>query len=164
MAIAEAGEMVALLRSIDSKLSQLLSRAPAGGNGPALADDRDLDSQYGDPEVKFNPRDWHGDNCKGRRMSQCPAEFLDLLAGTFDYFAKKADENGETTNAGKPVAPYKRRDAARARGWAARKRTGWKGATVDTATGEIHESAGDFAAGDPFAESSEWPTDGDSPF
>jgi hypothetical protein len=61
-------------------------------------------------------------------MSQCPAEFLDLLAGTFDYFAKQAEKNNETTSAGKPVAPYKRKDAARARGWAARKRNGWKGA------------------------------------
>jgi hypothetical protein len=47
-----------------------------------------------------------------------------MLAGTFDYFARKAEENGETTSSGKAKAPYNRKDASRARGWAARIRAG----------------------------------------
>lgn len=120
-----SNEALTLLRSIDASLKALL-RQQGGAPGADVADDRDLDSQYGDPAVKFNPRDWHGDSCKGLTMSQCPTEFLDLLAGTFDYFAKKAEASNETTTSGKPVAPYKRKDAARARGWAARKRSGWQ--------------------------------------
>lgn len=139
-------ESLALLRSIDNSLKELLRRSPAGPAGSQVADDRDLDSQYGDPVVKFNPRDWSGDSCKGLPMSQCPAEFLEMLAGTFDYFAKKAEETGETTNAGKPVAPYKRKDAARARGWALRIRNGWKQTQVDTNTGEILEDPPAFTS------------------
>ena len=60
---------------------------------------------------------------RARCRAACPAEFLDALAEAFDDLAGKADENNETHN-GKPVAPYKRRDAARARGWAARVRAG----------------------------------------
>lgn len=119
-------EAVILLRSIDASLKELvgIARAKRGGtSGGGVASDRDLDGKYGDPEVKFNPRDWQGDSCKGLRMSQCPAEFLDLLAETFDYFAGKAEQTNELHN-GKPVAPYKRKDAERARGWAARVRSG----------------------------------------
>jgi hypothetical protein len=137
-----------ILRAAKALIDTLLGASPASdnGNAPERANDRDLDSKWGDPDVKFHPRDWKGEACKGRRMSECPPEFLDLLAGTFDYFAKKADETGETTNAGKPVAPYKRKDAARARGWAHRIRGGWRPETVDEpAAGSLAEGFGDPA-------------------
>jgi hypothetical protein len=85
---------------------------PASGNGPAIASDRDLDGPHGDPEVRFDPRDWTGVSCKGRRFSACPAAFLDVLAGVLDAFA-----DGESDP---KKAKYKRLDAARARGWARR--------------------------------------------
>lgn len=90
---------------------------------PEIASDKDLDSKYGDPEIRFDPKDWTGDSCKGLRMSECPAEFLDMIAETFDYFARKAEDEHEHYN-GKPTAPLKRKDAARARGWARRVRAG----------------------------------------
>lgn len=90
---------------------------------PEIASDKDLDSKYGDPEIRFDPKDWTGDSCKGLRMSECPAEFLDMIAETFDYFARKAEDENELYN-GKPTAPLKRKDAARARGWARRVRAG----------------------------------------
>lgn len=159
-------EAIKLLRSIDGTLRKILQAIgqamPVNGGGAAVADDRDLDGEYGDPQVKFEPRDWHGENCKGLRMSECPAAFLEMIAETFDYFARKADDSGELANNGKPVAPYKRRDAARARGWALRKRNGWKPATVDRRTGEIlDEQPGPQPGG---FEQSEWPTDADIPF
>ena len=123
------------LASIDRTLAQLAAQRRATAP-KAIASDRDLDGHYGDPTVKFNPRDWAGQSCKGRRMSECPADFLELLAGTFDYFADQAEKNNERTNGGKPVADYKRADAARARGWAKRIRDGKHVPTKDAAFAE----------------------------
>jgi hypothetical protein len=120
--MAATEESLALLRSMDASLKQIVKLLTKTAP-PEIADDRDLDSQYGDPVVKLNPRDWTGEPCKGRRMSECPAAFLDQLAETFDYFARKAEDTNEMYN-GKPVAPYKRKDAARARGWSKRVRDG----------------------------------------
>ena len=132
-------DVLAVLKSIDLSLRKLVviaerkaeERVKAAQNtpGPGVAPDSDLDGPYGDPPVKFDPRDWTGDSCKGLTFSECPAEFLDMLAETFDYFAQKAEEKNEMTTSGKPVAPYKRKDAARARGWARRIRAGYKSPT-----------------------------------
>lgn len=116
-------ESLALLKSIDASLKTLVRVLAPKGQAGAVADDRDLDGKYGDPELRFMPRDWTGESYKGLRFSQCPPDLLDLVAQTFDYFADKAEETGETYK-DKPVAPYKRKDAARARGWAARIRSG----------------------------------------
>lgn len=122
--MASGEDALRFLESIDSTLKAMLSlmrkRTPASAD---VATDADLDGKYGDPEVRFNPRDWTGESYKNARMSECPAEFLDMLAATFDYFAQKAEETNEQHN-GKPTAPYKRKDAARARGWAKRIREG----------------------------------------
>jgi hypothetical protein len=111
------------LRSIDASMKTLVARAAAKAP-KAVANDRDLDGNYGNPVVKFDPRDWTGASCKGLKFSDCPPPFLDLLAETFDYFAGQSEAKNEKTNSGKPVADYKRQDAARARGWAARIRSG----------------------------------------
>lgn len=147
---------IALLRSIDASLKTLI-RQSAGQTGADVADDRDLDGKYGDPEVRFNPRDWTGDSCKGLRMSECPPAFLDLLAETFDYFARKAEETGEEYN-GKPVAPYKRKDAARARGWAKRLRAGYRPPQQP----EFNEPEPSPAPG--FDDTATWPEDDLIPF
>jgi hypothetical protein len=116
--------------------------APAGGSGGAsapsgggaVASDYDLDSEYGDPAVRKNPSRWTGADFAGCKMSECPPEYLDAVASLFDWMADKDDEagrNGETylsKKTGQPVAKsgaFKRKDAARARGWAKRKRDGW---------------------------------------
>lgn len=145
-------EMLKVLRSIDASLRQLVRQS--GASAVEVADDRDLDSQYGDPKVNFNPRDWHGDSLKGCRYSECPPEFLDLLAGALDYFARKADENNETASNGKPKSFYNKRDAARARGWARRKRAGY----VNTSTGEIFDSSANAMPAGSF-DTSECPAD-----
>lgn len=145
-------DALALLRSIDATLKQLLA-ATRGSKPKDIASDSDLDGQYGDPTVKAkDPRDWTGPPMKGRRFSQCSSEYLELLAARMDFFAEKAERENKMTNSGKPEAPYIRRDAARARGWAKRHRDGWKPRT----DGNGHSSAG-------FADTSEWPgmSDGD---
>lgn len=118
--IALLTAIAASLKSIDANIKKLVTKE----QGAAVASDKDLDGKYGDPVVKFDPRDWTGESCKGLPMSQCPAPFLDLLAETFDYFAGVAEEKNEQTDKGKPTAQYKRADAARARGWAKRIREG----------------------------------------
>lgn len=135
-------ETLVLLRSIDAGIKQLV-RAMVQSAPPEVADDRELDSQYGDPEVKFDPRDWTGNSMKGRHMSECPPDFLDMLASTFDYFARKSEEAGETTSAGKPIAPYKRKDAARARGWAKRNRERGVSQPALAGAGDSEWQAGD---------------------
>lgn len=147
-------ESIALLKSIDASLKQLVSfalgrQAAARQAAPAIASDSDLDGKYGNPLLKFKPRDWTGPSYKDRRFSECPAALLDLVAETLDYFAREAEKKDERTAKGKPVADYKRQDAARARGWAKRIRAGY------VAPGFEHQPiAPPFAAvDDPFATS-----------
>jgi hypothetical protein len=126
-------ESLSLLRSIDATLKSLLAlsqrRVASGPNGnghaPAVANDSDLDGKYGDPVIKAaDPRDWSGPTMKGRKFSECSAEYLDLYAQRCDYFAEKADAKGEMTTGGAPKSKFLRMDGARARGWAARIRAG----------------------------------------
>lgn len=124
-------ETLVLLRSIDASLKLLVAQRRESLPKP-VASDRDLDGKWGDPELKFMPRDWTGPSFKGRHFSECPPALLDLAADTFEYFARKAEESDERTEKGKPVAEYKRADAARARGWAKRMRDGVHRAPVVT--------------------------------
>ncbi len=119
----------------------------------AVASDRDLDGRYGDPVLKFNPRDWSGPSFKDRRFSECPPALLDMAAETLEWFGKQADEKDERTNSGKPVGDYKRQDAARARGWAKRLRAA--GATNG-------HGASQPDAGDEFGADSDFGDEGDS--
>ena len=119
----ENPKAIDLLTSIDASLKVLVRMATANAPKP-VADDADLDGKWGDPELRFTPRDWSGADYKGRHFSECPAELLEMAAETFDYFARRAEETNELTEKGKPVAQYKRLDAARARGWAKRVREG----------------------------------------
>ena len=107
--------------AMDAKLATLLLRGPTGPSAaPArVAPDIDLDGPYGDPEIRAkDPRDWSGPSQAGKRFSECSAAYLDLLAERFDFFnSQETDEKKRS---------YNTRDAARARGWAARVRAGWK--------------------------------------
>jgi hypothetical protein len=144
-----SNEAVELLRSIDKSLKMLVAIAQKRQtstmpvNGSAIAPDSDLDSAFGNPAIKAaDPRDWPGPSMKGKRYSECPPAYLELLANRYDYFATQAEINGTVTSSGKPKAPYDRREAARCRGWAQRLKNGWKPPAADT----------DFA-------SSDWPDD-----
>ncbi len=82
----------------------------------------DLDGKYGDTKLKFKPRDWTGDFTKGQSCSSSPPELLDLYAQALEHFASKADDTPD----GQKKKKYDELDAARARGWAKRHRSGWK--------------------------------------
>src|SRR6187431_849584 len=103
------------------------SHTPRGqGTVPRVASDADLNSQYGDPEVRAkSPRDWTGASQQGKHFSECPPEYLDLVAERLEYFAGQNEmEEGDQEAAKK--ARWNRLDASRARGWAARIRAGYK--------------------------------------
>lgn len=138
---ASAQDVIDTLKSMDQSLKALVAhfgalRVPVNGNVPPSrsaytipneATDSMMDTQYGDPEIKTkDPRDWTGDVMRGAHFSQCPPEYLDQYAEFLDWMAEQAEAEGKTTQTGKPVAFYKRRDASLARGWAKRLRGGWK--------------------------------------
>lgn len=137
---ATAQDVIDTLKSIDDRLRLLnehfgigVRLEPKPDAVSAVASDRDLDSQHGNPEVKAkDPRDWTGPTMKGRRFSECPAAYLLLVADRLDYFAKVADElmreqvpGSDEAKAAASKARYNRLDASRARGWAERLRKGW---------------------------------------
>ena len=105
------------------------ARAPSAGASAspgAIAPDDDLDSPYGDSEIRKDPPRWKGEPIAPRRMSECPADYLDQIASFNDWRAAKDEESNAVDTKGRPKAGYARKDAARARGWAARIRAGWK--------------------------------------
>ncbi len=145
---ATAQDVIDTLREIllSSKRIEALLR---GAAPPVVASDSDLDGQWGDPVVRAkDPRDWTGESQLGKPFSECPAEYLDLVASRLDFFAEKAEAEGTLTTSGKPVAPYNRKDAARARGWAARIRHGYKPA--ENGAGGFPSDAGAPSADDVF--------------
>jgi hypothetical protein len=113
-------ETLRLLASIDATLRAMLlvlserRPEPVGQSAPQVT----LDGPHGDPICKAkSPRDWAGDDMTGRHFSECPPDYLDLLAERYDYFAGKEEDATKKR--------YNLLDAARARGWAARMRSGW---------------------------------------
>lgn len=81
------------------------------------APDKDLDSQYGNPVIKYDPKTWLKNGGKayaGCNFSDCPADYLRVLS---EFMAWKADN---PLPGKEKYADYDRRDAARALGWAIR--------------------------------------------
>lgn len=119
-------EEVTLLREIRGILADLLAlskskRAATAQPVDDVATDAELDHPtHGDPIMKWKPRDWSGEDCRNKRMSECEPELLDLFAKAYDEFGRQKEEVKD------PKAKYERMTARRARGWARRLRAGWK--------------------------------------
>ena len=137
--LAEMQAQTALLRQI------LAALVPAAVTVP----DSMLDGPHGDTVIKAkDPRDWTGLPMGGKKFSECPPDYLDLLAERYDYFARKAKDrlndvgpDGDSVEIAKceKDAKYAALYAKRARGWAARLRSGWTAPaaqTVDERNGE----------------------------
>lgn len=96
--------------------------------GPRVASDSDLDGEWGDKEIRKDPKRWKGDSYAGKRWSEAPPEYLDALAGYLDWMAAKkredakAETNEEEAAKLTKYADFDEEDAARVRGWARRKR------------------------------------------
>lgn len=144
-------ETLRLLKSIDTGIWQLVRHLSANAPKP-VATDADLDGPHGDPVLRFKVRDWTGPDFKGRRFSELPLDLLEMVARSCDYFAQKAEETHELYK-GKPVAPYKHADAARARGWAKRIRDGKHSPADPVASAFSGEAAAGFGDDGGFGES-----------
>lgn len=90
----------------------------------------DLNSEYNNPRVYKSPKTWlqsGGIDYEGKRLSETSPEFCEAFAGFMEWKAGKEAEENKTyekkaTGERLPVAPLTRKDAARARAWAARLR------------------------------------------
>lgn len=132
---ATAQDVIDTLESIDASLKLLVTHfgcvpqaaaSPTSRAIPRIASDADLDSKYGDPFIRAkSPRDWTGYDQLGKPFSECPADYLDLIADRLDYFC--------STETDEKKLKYQQLDASRARGWAARLRAGWKPPVTDAA-------------------------------
>ncbi len=127
------------LRELRREVAELKAAGGARGNGSpgggrasggrtdggAVADDRDLDGLYGNFQVKRDPPRWDGQSYVGFKLSETEPAYLDCLASFKEWQADKDEQQGKKDAKGRPTAPMNRKDAARARGWAARLRNGW---------------------------------------
>ncbi len=115
-------DAITRLARIEAMISKPSAQASAASASGEVASGRDLEGDYGDPIVKRDPKRWTGPSEAGRRMSECSSAFLECLAEFTDWCAGQAESKNEMTSGNKPRAPYLRKDAARARGHAARNR------------------------------------------
>jgi hypothetical protein len=128
-------ETLRLLTSIDATLKLLLA-AQSGDRAPQ-SDESVTHGPHGDPIVKAkDPRDWTGDSMNGRHFSECPADYLDLLAERYDYFASREEDATKQR--------YNLLDARRARAWAVRIRGGYIAPTQASNSGFVDDGSGGF--------------------
>lgn len=118
------------LSAIEARLAALESRASQAAyrGTSAVADDRELDSDKGNPTIRRDPKRWlsnGGASFIGARYSECPADYLDEVAGFCEWAADKNERTLAADDPKRKYIDYDRRDAARARGWAARIRSGY---------------------------------------
>ena len=117
-------QIIITLGRIESQLARIEAKLSNGGTssrGGNVADDADLDGQYGDPKVRRDPKRWienGGASFVGCTYSQCPSDYLEAVAGLLEWQAGKDEVNPDPEKS--KWAPRARKDAARARGWAKR--------------------------------------------
>lgn len=94
----------------------------ADGSEPEVAGDELLSKPWADMESKRDPKFWNGESFVGRRFSECPAEYLTMLAEFHDWKAKKGKEEDppRLNSKGEPWWKSDELIAKVARGWAAR--------------------------------------------
>lgn len=115
-------ETIRLLTSINVTLRAILHVLGDSRDVAPVVNDAVCNGPHGDPIIKAkDPRDWTDATMQGKRFSECPPAYLDLLADRYDYFATKDDDATKQR--------YAKLDAQRARGWAARLRAGWTAPT-----------------------------------
>ena len=126
-----------LLVKLDAMNNMMLGMLAAPQRAPTIAaptpvhvTDADLDGPHGDPEVKYPPKDWPGDDYAGRPLSRTSSSFCKRMGDLWDWQAGKDEVSGDEKKV--KNARYKRLDAARARGWAARLK-----AREDASGGEV---------------------------
>ena len=132
MNAAHYEEMISLLNDMSARLSRMEQRLSEGAAPPpapipvgareetdegAIADARDLDGPYGNPEIRRDPPRWMGPSFAGRRFGDATPEYLESLAMFFDWKARESEKKDERVRGGGLKSKFIRLDAARARGW-----------------------------------------------
>lgn len=117
------------MRKQTALLTQILAALkPAAPSVP----DSLLNGLHGDPVIRAkDPRDWTGELMTGRRFSECPPDYLDLLADRYEFFASREEDEKKKG--------YNLTDAKRARGWAARLRAGWTAPVTEPMRAPVDE-------------------------
>ena len=112
------------MATIEDRLTALETKIAAMEARPAspvkvsvtVADDSDLDGQWGDPTIKYGLKEkyWptQPDTHIDKRFSECGPAYLGAMAKYLRACAYIARRDGDETK-----ASYKERDAARAEGW-----------------------------------------------
>ena len=85
------------------------------------------DPEWGDKEIRKDPKRWKGGSYTGKRWSEVPPEFLDVLQSAMDYKAGKQREEASGKSGDEAAtlikyAGYAADDAAKVRAHAKRKR------------------------------------------
>ena len=112
-------QVAALVASFDAGKARTQAAASSPSKQPLGA--IDLDDEKSNFVIKKDPPRWKGKSYVGKKLSETEPEFLDTLAGFKQWAAQKdRDANDEKK------AYWSEMDAARAAGWAARLRAGWK--------------------------------------
>lgn len=119
-------EILMIVKRIEASLSKSKASASASKAEGDIATDADLDGKYGDEEIRRDPSSkyWEGESYISRRMSECPADYLDAYAKYKNACAFMNEKEGKEDKA--KYVGYDRKSAARARGWAQRLRSGYK--------------------------------------
>jgi len=122
-------------------------RGPKGGNkqaaqtsapaqSGAIASDVELDGKWGDPIVRYDPRNWKGRSYVGAHYSQTEPAYLDMVAENLEWKSKNPKPGKEQ------YVDKDRKDATLARGWAQRLRKSGMGG--DGPGVSVPESAADY--------------------
>ncbi len=123
-------ETIALLKSIDASLKQLVAASKTAAAAPVTvagaASEAELDGKFGDPEIKRDPKRWLGASMVGKRYSETTPDYLQCVADFKAWQAQKDDEAKAVDDKGRPKSHWAHKDRALALGWAARLRSGWK--------------------------------------
>lgn len=84
-----------------------------------------LDETWANAQVRKDPKFWDGESMVGKTFSECSAEYLEKLAGYYQYMAERAagDPNPKCDAKGKPYFERDKFTAKLARTWAAFKRS-----------------------------------------
>jgi len=142
------------IEALEAVVAELRASVTAFENASGLyASDAELASDKGDPVVKWPLRNWAGRNDVGKKFSECAPTFLDALAENLQYRAdhpkakpKQGQSQEEAEANARKYADWDRKDAARARSWARRIRSGKMPAPLD-----VGEFPGDVPAPSTFA-------------
>ena len=110
-------------------LSVLSSLAIMAGLVSPLMAEETTEVEIKDIKLKM-PKSWKGESHSGKKLSECPSDFLDIFAAALEFKATKEEEDPDR----RKWAAKSRLEAAKARAWAKRKRS--NGETATTSSGD----------------------------